>query len=271
MSPESGTMLLEQIAPRLRAAIPKVVYPVGAEDAEELVQDALVTAAQMLDAVERHGKTVTPGNIAYYAILAMKSGRRSQCRSRADTMAQGTQLDHKSCVLSMEEEVGYDPELDQAVTLGELLASEREDPAASGARNVDWEAFLAGHDDRYRVVVRGMVEGRTAKDTAKRAGPGFAHIYQLQSRLAEDLREFMGAEAVADALRTPVWQTSLPIGNAPPARPIGGERTERCSRRTESENGRSAFTGGRAVSLEGSPLRESWRPVRLGGWRSHSE
>jgi len=209
MSPAAGDLLVEHIAPRLRVTVPRVVKPVGAEDEEELVQDAIVVAAQMLDAVERHGKTVTPGNIAYYAILAMKSGRRSQCRSRADTMAQGTQLDSKSCVLSFEEEVGYDHELDQAVTLGELLASEREDPASSGARNVDWEAFLADHDDRYRVMVRGMVEGRTAKDTAKRAGPGFARIYQLQSQLADDLREFMGAEAVADALRTPVWHGNI--------------------------------------------------------------
>jgi hypothetical protein len=92
MSPQAGTLLLEQIAPRLRSAIPKVVKPVGAEDTEELVQDAIVLAAQMLDAVERNGKTVTPGNIAYYTVLHMKSGRRSQCRSRADTMAQGTQL-----------------------------------------------------------------------------------------------------------------------------------------------------------------------------------
>jgi hypothetical protein len=109
----------------------------------------------------------------------------------------------------MEEEVGYDPEIDQAITLGELLASEREDPAASGARNVDWETFLAGHDDRYRVVVQGMVEGRTAKDTAERGRWGFAHIYQLQNRLADDLREFMGAEAVADALRTPLWHGNI--------------------------------------------------------------
>src|SRR3954447_11110754 len=98
MSPEAGEMLMGEIAPRLRSAIPKCVHPVGAEDSEELVQDAIVTAAQMLDRVEKAGKTVTPGNIAYFAILHMKAGRRSQCRSRADAMANGTQLDHKSSV-----------------------------------------------------------------------------------------------------------------------------------------------------------------------------
>jgi hypothetical protein len=92
-------MLMGQIAPRLRSAIPKCVHPVGAEDSEELVQDAIATAAQMLHNVEAAGKTVTPGNIAYFTILHMKSGRRSVCRSRADVMACGTQLDHKSCVL----------------------------------------------------------------------------------------------------------------------------------------------------------------------------
>ena len=107
MSPSAGCLLVEQIAPRLRALVPKSVKPVGAEDAEELVQDAIVIAAQMLHRVELSGKKFTPGKIAYYAVLHMRSGRRSQGSSRIDTMAQGTQLDHKSTVLSFEEEVGY--------------------------------------------------------------------------------------------------------------------------------------------------------------------
>lgn len=86
--------------PRLRAVIPKAVKTVGAEDAEELLQDAMTIAAQMLHRVEETGKKVTPGNIAYYVILHMKSGRRSQSATRTDVMAPGTQLDDKSCVLS---------------------------------------------------------------------------------------------------------------------------------------------------------------------------
>ena len=129
MTAQAGDLLVEQIAPRLRALVPKSVKPVGAEDTEELVQDAIVIAAQMLHRVELSGKKFTPGNIAYYALLHMRSGRRSQGSSRIDTMAQGTQLDAKSTVLSFEEEVGYDPELDAPITLGDLLASDHEDPA----------------------------------------------------------------------------------------------------------------------------------------------
>jgi DNA-directed RNA polymerase specialized sigma24 family protein len=209
MSPAAGDLLVEHIAPRLRATIPKVVHPVGAEDAEELVQDAIVVAAQMLDSVERHGKTVTAGNIAYYAILAMKSGRRSQCRSRADVMAQGTQLDHRSAVLSFEEEVGYDPELDEPVTLGELLTTDREDPAMAAARNADWEQFLGSHDGRYGVLVKGIAEGKTAAETAAGAEAGFSRIYQLKYQLADELRAFMGDGAVADAVRIPPWRGNL--------------------------------------------------------------
>ena len=40
MSPESGTMLLEEIAPRLRSVIPRCVKTVGAEDSAELFQSS---------------------------------------------------------------------------------------------------------------------------------------------------------------------------------------------------------------------------------------
>ena len=209
MTAKAGQILAEQIAPRLRAAIPKCVHPVGAEDAEELVQDAIVTAAQMLDAVERNGKTVTPGNIAYYTILHMKSGRRSQCRSRADAMAQGTQLDHKSSVLSMEEEVGYDPELDEAITLGDHLAGNREDPSIAAARNIDWELFIETHDYRYGVIIRGFAQGKHLVDTAKDCGAGYSRLCQLRQKLIEDLRVFMGDDPIADAVRPPLWKASV--------------------------------------------------------------
>jgi DNA-directed RNA polymerase specialized sigma24 family protein len=209
MSPQAGTLLLEQIAPRLRSVIPKVVHKVGAEDDEELVQDALVTAAQLLDAVERNGKTVTAGNIAYYTVLHMKSGRRSQCRSRADTMAPGTQLDHKSCVLSMEEEVGYDPELDEPITLGELLTADREDPSTAAGRNLDWELFIETHDYRYGVIIKGFAQGRTLKDAADECGLGYGHTHQIRRKLETELREFMGAEAIADSLQTPKWKAGI--------------------------------------------------------------
>ena len=209
MTAQAGDLLVEQIAPRLRALVPKSVKPVGAEDTEELVQDAIVIAAQMLHRVELSGKKFTPGNIAYYAVLHMRSGRRSQGSSRIDTMAQGTQLDAKSTVLSFEEEVGYDPELDAPITLGELLASDHEDPAMEAARNVDWELFLATHDYRYGIMVKGMAEGRSLKATAEASEHLYMSLYGLKEQMAADVREYLGDEALAESVQTPRWKASI--------------------------------------------------------------
>ena len=209
MSPQSSTMLLEEIAPRLRSVIPRVVKTVGAEDAEELVQDALYTAARMLDSVDRQKKKVTAGNIAYYAILHMKSGRRGNSCGRTDVLAPTTQLDSRSSVLSMEEEVGWDPEMDEPITLGELLASEHEDPSMIAARDIDWDLFLATHDYRYGVIVKGLLEGRNFGETARGCGAGFTRVYQLKAQLAADLLAFMGSQVIADSTRLPAWRAHI--------------------------------------------------------------
>ena len=182
MTVEAGEMLMGQIAPRLRSAIPKTVQPVGAEDSEELVQDGIAMAAHMLDQLETRGKSVTAGNVAYYCILHLKCGRRSYSAGRTDTMGSGTQLDHKACVLSFEEEVGFDPELDEAITLGDLLACQVEDPSTVAARNVDWDTFLDSHDYRYGVIVKGMLEGGSLGDAAKECGTGYPGIAGTQGK-----------------------------------------------------------------------------------------
>jgi len=202
-------MLIDQIAPHLRSVIPHAVTPFGGEDPEELVQDSIVVAAQLLHSVEAQGKTVTAKNIVYYAILSMKSGRRSQSGSRADAMAPATQLDQKSRLSSTEDEIGYDPELDEPITLGDMLSCDHEDPATLGARNLDWETFIGSHDYRYGIILKGMAEGRNLRESAENCGVGKWAGYHLQRGLAKALGEFMGAEAIADAARAPSWKAEM--------------------------------------------------------------
>lgn len=211
MSPESGALLLEEIAPRLRATIPKSVLKVGAEDDEELMQEAITMAAQMLHRVEEQGKKVTPGNIAFYVTLHMRSGRRSHTSGRTDVMTAGTQLDAKSCLLSMETEVGYDPELDEPIDLGSLLASEHEDPAQEAARHIDWDLFLSTHDYRYGIIVQGMVKGENLKVTAEKSGHLYSSLYGLKSKLAADLLAFLGTTAIQDSVHVPAWRSRLRV------------------------------------------------------------
>ena len=211
MTEQAGNLLVEQIAPRLRTLVPKSVRPVGAEDEQELLQDAITIAAQMLHRVEESGKKFTAGTIAFYTVLHMKSGRRSQGSSRVNTMAVGTQLDGSSSVLSFEEEVGFDPELDEPITLGEWLASEHEDPSMVAARNVDWELFIATHDYRYGIMIKGSLEGQSLKAIAEHSGHLYMSLYGLKEKMAEDVREYLGNEAVADAVRKPRWKASIAV------------------------------------------------------------
>ena len=71
MSPRAGDMLIQEVAPRLRAVIP-YIKPVGAEDSEELYQDSLCVAAKMLHDLEQRGKEVTSGNICFYVTLTAR-------------------------------------------------------------------------------------------------------------------------------------------------------------------------------------------------------
>ncbi|NBR88268.1 MAG: hypothetical protein EBT61_22775, partial [Verrucomicrobia bacterium] len=61
MSSHADTILTDEIIPRLRNLIPHQVPRVGSEDTEELLQDATLIAARMLDRARTNGKTVTPG------------------------------------------------------------------------------------------------------------------------------------------------------------------------------------------------------------------
>jgi hypothetical protein len=209
MSPQAGLVLVEQIVPRIRAAVPGCANTVGAEDIEELVQDCIAMAAQILHRVEQTGKKVTPGNIAYYAILHIKSGRRSQCGSRADAMAPGTQLDQKSSVLSFEEIVGFDMELGEPITLGEMLAENQDDPSVIAARNLDWGDFLDTHDERYSGIVQNITIGNSLKPVTQRYHVCGSTVSQLKKQLAFDIRETMGANILMEVCRKQGWQSGL--------------------------------------------------------------
>jgi hypothetical protein len=211
MTVDAGRMLVEEIAPRLKTAT-AYIKPVGCEDKEELYQDGLAMAAHLLENVERQGKKVTPGNIAYYTILHLKSGRRSHSANRTDAYSSGTQLDHQSSMLSLETEVGYDPELDEAIHLGDLLTGSHDDPSTVAGRNLDWEEFIGSHDYRYGVILRDLSVGETMRDAAKDIRLGYSSAIALKNKMEQELREFLGPEAIADSAHAPSWRANIQAG-----------------------------------------------------------
>lgn len=79
-------MLLQEVAPRIRSAVPHCVRTVDCEEQEEIIQDTICMTARLYENAEKAGKIATPCNIDYYAIQHAKSGRRAYDQSKTDPL-----------------------------------------------------------------------------------------------------------------------------------------------------------------------------------------
>src|SRR5260370_16243728 len=86
MHSSTEQFILQEVHPRFQAAIAQSVPLVGAEDVQELVQDGTVIALQLLNSTIRSGRKVTGGNLAFYTVKMLRSGRRSTGERRNDPM-----------------------------------------------------------------------------------------------------------------------------------------------------------------------------------------
>ena len=210
MSPQAGWILQEEVVPRLRSAIPRCVHCVGAEDHEELIQDATAIAAKLLHNVELAGKQVTPGNIAYYSIQHCKSGRRSTGSSRVDVMATGTQLSGHTRLHSFNEVVSTNDETGGEIfELQDVFSQDTEDPSQIAARSLDWQALLTCLTDREKAIITALVEGRTVSDVAVAFKVGRSTMQTSKHRLADLILEFMGVDILVEVRWLPGWKHDL--------------------------------------------------------------
>ena len=235
MSPKNCEMLASEVYPRLRNAahsIPKT----GCEDDEEITHDSLLMAAKMLESAEAAGKTLTAGNLAFYAIKAARSGRRSHYSGRSDVLSPGCQLDGNARFANLDDEIEL--EMGEVGSLHDLLAptgyqGEEADPAEEAARNVDWQAFLDASPPRHRIAIGVLVEGGNMREAGKRCGLKDSAALNLKRRIAADLIEFFGEDVIRrilDGIR-PEWESNLQAGRErghrhegvfqPLAQPIG--------------------------------------------------
>ncbi len=174
MSPMIGNMLLKQVMPRLRSVV-RTIPKIGCEDDEEIIQDATLVAAKMMDSAEKAGHAFTAGNVAYYAAKAARCGRRSYYQGRCDAMSAGCQIDGNARLESMDAETEYVYDGYEPGTLHDVLSpfgseAHESDPAEEAGRNLDWKQFLAAHSPRHRVVILVLVEGGTMREAGKRCG-----------------------------------------------------------------------------------------------------
>ncbi len=204
--------------------IPQSVRPVGCEDVEELVQDATAIAARMLESVETAGKRVTPGNLAYYTVAVLKSGRRSTGSSTTDVIAVGAQLKGRTRLTSLEEVVASDLESGEEIfTFHDVLSRDQEDPATQAARELDWSSFSQTQPLRSRAILQYLAAGLPLTELAKRHRVPRSTLQANKDALARELKAFMGEDILREATRLPLWKNNLAVGRAKSA----GKKTGR--------------------------------------------
>ena len=176
MSPETGTMLVEEVVPRLRAAV-CAVPKTGADDEEELLADMTANAAKMIDSADKAGTKFSAGNIAYFASRAARGGRRSTGSNRTDVHSPGAQLDGRvrheplDAEFTLRDENFDGPDTPHEIVWGGGHAV-CTDPAEEAGRNLDWREFLAVQPQRQRVAILVLARGGTMREAGRLCGIG---------------------------------------------------------------------------------------------------
>ncbi len=210
MSPATGALLVDRIRPIIQATVPHAVKQVGAEDVGELVQDTVVMAAQILDSCESRGKAIIPNSVAYYAIKLAQTGRRSYGATRTDALCPAAQLDGRSTVASMDEDIP--DEQGDGLTFHDMLAAPVEDPAQQAGREVDWAGLMNGLSDHQLAIIRATVNGDQMDMLARQFGVSAPRVTQLKRALGQEIKERWGVTALEDATRSPMWIGTIQAG-----------------------------------------------------------
>jgi hypothetical protein len=206
MSPQSASLLQNQIVPRLQSAIPSAVPFIGSEDVEELVQDGTCIAAKMMHNAENNGKEVVQsankrvnkgkavkqvmaGNVAYYVIAKLRNGVRSSGFVTADVYGAGTQINGRTRLTSLDDVAAQDDEGGEIFEFHDVLAADQEDPATKATRKLDWETFMAGLSDRDQAIIQFMAEGESLAHLARTRNLNSSTLSYCKDRLAKSIVE----------------------------------------------------------------------------------
>jgi hypothetical protein len=227
MSPQAGFLLQDQVVPRLISAIPIAVSFIGSEDAQELVQDGTLIAAQMIHNAERSGKkvvrnpgarrctrkirTISAGNVAFYTIQKLKCGRRSTGSSTVDVYGSGTQINGTTRLTSLDEAApgASVDDVGEPLVLHDLLSNDQEDPATKACRKMDWDSFMASLSARDQAIINCLSEGKALASLARRPHLNTSTILYHKERLALKIQEYMGSDILIQIRRKPNWKDSL--------------------------------------------------------------
>lgn len=198
--------MLREVAPRLRAGIGSSIPRASGEDDSELLQDGLVIALGLLRSAQTKGKTVSPGNIAYYTIKNLRAGRRSTGFRKNDPLHAAGQL-NQCRVYSLHEPVPAEGGED--LTLSDVLASRADDPSAEAGRRLDWQVLTLKLDDAAKAILRALAEGSELMRLVSPLKLSRSTLQTRKEKLAAKVRECLGDDILREVQEPPGWRHGL--------------------------------------------------------------
>jgi hypothetical protein len=209
MNHKTEALLLEEVAPRLRAAIPRTIPIVGPDGPEELLQDGLAIAIQIHRGAKRARKKVNAGNIAHYTILALRSGRRSTGYRANDVLHPAAQLNGHARVQSMDEPLRNDEDGDEPLTLHDCLAANVDDPASAAARHLDWEMVIEFLERTAKAILVALIEGRELTLLVSRLKRSRTALHYDKVKLGRLIQAYLGKDILVQAQARPGWTNTI--------------------------------------------------------------
>jgi len=209
MNCETETLLLHEVVPRLKSVIPKTVPRIGPEDEDELVQDGLALAVGLLQSAQRNDKKVSAGNIAYYTIRALRSGRRSTGVRKNDVLHPAAQLNGHAQVQSMDEPLSDGNHAEEPLTLHDCLAANIDDPATSAARRLDWELVVNSLDRTAKAILVALSEGRELTLLVRPLNRSRSALHYDKARLGRLIQACLGQDILLQAQTRVAWKDTL--------------------------------------------------------------
>ncbi len=205
MAAKTARILLK-IVPVIEATIPRVAKPTGCEDHEELIQDTIASAAEMLQSVEKAGKKAIPKSIVFYAIQRSRSGRRAYQCAKNDVLSQVFRAQHEDRLSYLDEPLSEEAE---HLTLHDCIAERREDPASESLRKIDWNEFNGTLNWREKKLINDVAEGNQGIDTAKALGVSTGRVVQLKREVGSKIKAFMGPDILKDICGEAPWERDI--------------------------------------------------------------
>jgi hypothetical protein len=182
---------------------------VAPEDREELVQDGLTVAIQLGRSATRARKKVTPGNIAHYTLLALRSGRRSIGYRKNDGLHPAARVSGHVRIRSMDEPISDGEHGEEPLTLHDCIAAGSEDPATEAGRRLDWQAVTDVLDKTAKAILVALVEGRELTLLVRPLRRSRSALQADKLRLGWTIRRRLGQNILVEAQARPVWTNTV--------------------------------------------------------------